>query len=521
MSRLEHLAPVLTQCATMDGLRQNSFRVFGLRVDLPTKKLESALQDLRVALDLGDDLKHAFATKRPEEGVSRQATQRLKDPVLRICDECFWFWPMDLGAEDVALDYVAGGDTGRASEEWRQFLDHPEWGPIASHNLAVLSLHESIESEMLEEDFGRHASLFLRSDACLNRIKARLRDLDDPRLPRTAGGDFMEEWRRALTKAETRQAVAALQSGRTTEAQRRVRRAQLVAGSDALLSEIAEAEFEVELRDLEKRCQLAPESMKDGEWQDLVNRTQRLMGNMRFFPSLEGRAEIAGNESAGFLRSVSLHANNMLNDVNRALLIAESAKILASGGRLRQINEDISTLKGIVEQRDSEAQLKSVAKKIKGICDSPGSASDRQVVNALNILNRLADKARNEELRQLLKILYSNLGFAMLGSAIGAYNQNNDETRAEELLNLSQRIADSSNDRGITQPDLFRKIFENRMILENIGRIRQSNQRRYEQSSSSSCLLMLVALLCLTGAASYAAVAATSATKDWMATHLK
>ncbi len=53
MPNLEHVSPVMSQCATLDGLRQNPFRIFGLRVDLTSKELSEAIKDLSLQMEFG------------------------------------------------------------------------------------------------------------------------------------------------------------------------------------------------------------------------------------------------------------------------------------------------------------------------------------------------------------------------------------------------------------------------------------------------------------------------------------
>jgi hypothetical protein len=105
---------------------------------------------------------------------------------------------MDMGAQDVALDLIANGDKNGAKEAWREFLGHPEWGPIASHNLAILHMYESFEDSMELEKYGLSATDFLSSDICVGRIKARLRTLDDPRLPRNSAEAIKEQLRDSM-----------------------------------------------------------------------------------------------------------------------------------------------------------------------------------------------------------------------------------------------------------------------------------------------------------------------------------
>ena len=171
MPNLEHISPVMSQCATLEGLRQNPFRIFGLRVDLNSKELTEAIKDLSIQIEFGTELTHAFALGTIESSAIVQANQRLRDPVQRICDECFWFWPMDIATNDVALDLIASGDKAGAKAAWKEFIGHPEWGPIASHNLAILDMYESFDDSTELDGLGTNAKAFLVNSVCINRIK--------------------------------------------------------------------------------------------------------------------------------------------------------------------------------------------------------------------------------------------------------------------------------------------------------------------------------------------------------------
>lgn len=204
MPNLEHVSPVMSQAATIDGLLLNPFRIFGLRVDLTNKELDQAIKDLRIQMELGAELSHAFALGTVEASTLVQANQRLRDPVQRLCDECFWFWPMDMGQQDAALDLIATGDKAGAKAAWKEFLGHPDWGPIASHNLAILELFESFDDSTDLARFASNANDFLGSSACSNRLKARLRTIDDPRLPRNSAPAILRELRYAMAGNQIR-----------------------------------------------------------------------------------------------------------------------------------------------------------------------------------------------------------------------------------------------------------------------------------------------------------------------------
>lgn len=528
MPNLEHVSPVMSQAATFEGLSQNPFRIFGLRVDLGSKELTEAIKDLRIQMELGAELPHAFALATLEEGMLAQANQRLRDPVQRICDECFWFWPMDLGAQDEALDLIASGDKAGAKAAWQEFHGHPDWGPIAAHNLALLGLYESGTDSTELGDLGKNALEFLDSPASVNRIKGRLRTIDDPRLPRNSARAILDEVRRAMVANQIHIGLDRLAQGDTIRGNRNLRCAKTIADDEDLLGAIAEEALESDFRRLETKCEIDLEKATDADWKAIAQDTRQLIDRLKPFAGLATRAEIIGNNAAKILRSISIHTYNVKKKRKKALQIAETAHKLASGELLQRIEEDLKTVKEGIEAEECEAVYDPLRVRLEALENSVHA--DWLTSEGRSILNALNSAVDGGKPKKWADILYRNLGWLLRSKAIKANNEHNDADSANQLVDLAQEVVRNSENRGMPQNELRLKLQQDAITLaENAGPVRHSRNtgvpyvgsvpspsrtRRYEpplyqatqtHSSGSSCLIPFVAILCLIGAAGYGA----------------
>ena len=533
MPNLEHVSPVMSQAATFEGLGQNPFRIFGLRVDLGSKELTEAIKDLRIQMELGAELPHAFALATLEEGMLAQANQRLRDPVQRICDECFWFWPMDLGAQDDALDLIANGDKAGAKAAWKEFHGHPDWGPIAAHNLAILGLYESGTDSTELGDLGKNSLEFLDSPASVNRLKARLRTIDDPRLPRNSARAILDDVRRAMVANQIHTGLDRLAQGDTIRGNRNLRCAKTIADDEDLLGSIAEEALESDFRRLETKIEIDDEKAKDADWKAIAQDTQQLIDRLKPFTGLASRAEIIGNNAAKKLRNISIHTHNVKKNRKKALQIAEVAYKLASGEMLGRIKEDIKIVKEVIEAEECEAAFEPIRLRIEALNES--SDTGRLTTEGRSILNALNAKVDGGKSKEWAVDLYRNLGWLIRGKAIKANNEQHDANSARLLVYLGQEVVKEGESRQMDLNELRLKLQQDAITLAQnavqpratarpqrypSGHVNEddaypSPPRRFvpppiyrapqTQSSSSSCLIPLVAILCLTGAAGYAA----------------
>jgi hypothetical protein len=233
----------LLDVATLNMFHTNAFRVTGLPVDATMRQITKHADKLKMMEELGEGKStqpSAFALASPPTvDQIREAIQRLKDPEQRIANEFFWFWPRHFGQSvcDPAIRALEAGDAHTALGIWTALETNPSDGVVAMHNVAVYSHLMALESETYyaklneyTEDKKRETEkkwrdafkrwdLLAIDDLFWDKVAARVKQLDDPRL--TTG--FVRRMRatlpHALDKINAELAVRYAESGRADLAQ--------------------------------------------------------------------------------------------------------------------------------------------------------------------------------------------------------------------------------------------------------------------------------------------------------------
>ncbi|MGH3375759.1 MAG: hypothetical protein ACRDP6_13560 [Actinoallomurus sp.] len=177
--------------------QENAFRITGLTVNATVRDIRRQTEKLEVMARLGttSGATAPLLGEAPDVAEMRQATQRLRDPVRRLMDELFWFWPTEggSGADDIALAALRRGDLDAARQSWQTVRPGPAKS-IAAHNLAVLAHARALghggidaESRKLWTEAFQTWRAVVADDAFWLLLEARVRELADPRLdPGTA-----------------------------------------------------------------------------------------------------------------------------------------------------------------------------------------------------------------------------------------------------------------------------------------------------------------------------------------------
>jgi hypothetical protein len=199
-----------------DFYMSNPFRVLKLSADATTRDIDRAGQKLQMQIRLGQSDSDGSESKAPDVliGDVKRAVQQLKNPVERIQHEMFW---ITLSPDEIEI--------WDKYEELREFPEGVKRVagvrynariknvPVItkSCNLAVLyhgqaialerrrlqnrwtSKANEVHDELWKKAF-RYWSWVLASDEFWNRIKHRVNDFNDPRLPASK----VEEIRRSL-----------------------------------------------------------------------------------------------------------------------------------------------------------------------------------------------------------------------------------------------------------------------------------------------------------------------------------
>jgi len=235
----------LLKSARADLFRTNAFRIAELPVDVSSRDLDKRQRLVEMAAQTGAAVPPGSHRALPIEGsvsadLLRDSITRLRDPGLRIIDEFFWFWPMPgaaPGRPDEALVALREGNFQAAVDLWSSRTGGIEAAALGTHNLAVLYHAMALDAEAAgkektaqgldvrfswEKAFQNWNSA-LQADLLWDRLRERIRELNDPRLPSSAAGRIRRTLPKALVSMSAQLAAAAAQAGRVADAERHSR----------------------------------------------------------------------------------------------------------------------------------------------------------------------------------------------------------------------------------------------------------------------------------------------------------
>jgi hypothetical protein len=225
-----------------DIYRLNAFRVTGLQVDATPREVARHLEKSEILQKFGKPIAVHGPMRLdppPDGDALREAKQRLNDPQRRIVDEFFWFWPDQLGEgkTDSALQALAVGDAQGATTIWIRNENDLSEANVAMHNLAVLSHAWALDLEYKGSTVGLSADekrlreshwprayarwkALAQHSAFWDRLAARIRGLDDPRLTTDVATEMKTALPSTLLSINAQLAVRAAEKGEASEAQR-------------------------------------------------------------------------------------------------------------------------------------------------------------------------------------------------------------------------------------------------------------------------------------------------------------
>jgi len=195
----------LWELATPDLYRRNAFRMLGLDDSIPAGLLP--------------------LEEPPAPAELQLAQQRIQDPLARLIEEFFWFWPQREGETDEALQWLR---EGKLEEATRLFREREEQAKdlAASHNLAILDHLTALEHERRGElvvlaadvqaardaawrDSFQRWRRVLEDDRTWAHLRARIAEIDDPRLTPDCVPSLRESLEDALLLVSARLALQA------------------------------------------------------------------------------------------------------------------------------------------------------------------------------------------------------------------------------------------------------------------------------------------------------------------------
>lgn len=227
----------LIDTATKGLFRINAFRITGLPVDATAGEIRKRIDKLKIMEDLGQGqiLNNSPFALRPSPTCDqiREALHRLQDPEKRLIDEFFWFWPEEFGRSrmDPAIQALLSGDCDTASKIWTLRESSPSTGTIATHNTALFWHFTALEREYYaaNNDIGPAQEVIAASNwnnaiqrwrylfgdgALWEVVDARVRQINDARLPANFGARMRAAMPLAFAKIHAELALAYVERGR-------------------------------------------------------------------------------------------------------------------------------------------------------------------------------------------------------------------------------------------------------------------------------------------------------------------
>ncbi|MEI9898154.1 MAG: hypothetical protein WDN28_30935 [Chthoniobacter sp.] len=449
--------------------RANAFRITGLPVDATTREITKHADKLKMMEELGQGKSAhtgAFAlTPPPSIDQIRDAIQCLRDPERRLLDEFFWFWPDDFGssAQDPAIQALAGGDRETALEIWTLKETSPTAGLTAMHNVAVLwqlvaleweeyAAQEQVDDERRGkiEGYWRNAfkrwDLLAADDLLWERVSARVKQIDDPRL--TTG--FVRKMRatlpQALDKINAELAVRYAESGRMNLAQVHVRfMRETNQGFDSIdkIAELVLAPTTTRLKQQIDRAQ----KRADKNPADAVNAARELLNyapsslilfELFFGKESEARNELS-DEVATLCNRLQLTYHKATGDNKGCSDLLRMALPFAISTEVRQqIEKNIGTLNSNI----AYAQLAPVLGVLHGIDESTASPKVKLGRIKQEIIPTLAELIRKEGSASNSASEFANsIAISLRGISISAYNDHDDIDTALEAIGTACDLA--------------------------------------------------------------------------------
>lgn len=372
----------LLKMARFDIYRVNAFRILGLPVTASPKEISSGIRKLDLREKYGDVEEHDIGflplIVAHDRDARREAQQRLLDPELRFIDEFFWFWPISLdstGDSDDALVAIRQNDLLRALSIWERHEVQGSEANVSMHNLAVLYHAMALDIERLETE-GKKLSkqqvdqkrsyweqafsrwkILLNDEGFWQRVRERIRELDDPRLTTGTVRRIRDGLPKALLSINAMLAVEAVEMNDPTDALYHLRLMQRSVFDNTIIGEAIRRAV-VPIRDgLKAMCTHAHEETgnvpeRDNKVAtDLMNHASPLLKNLDLLlPEADATRESAHDEVALQVRSCLISYINETGNWRSVLPLAEKALVIAANPSVRQkIRDDVDTINSNLE----------------------------------------------------------------------------------------------------------------------------------------------------------------------------
>jgi hypothetical protein len=369
----------LFEIAVPELYEQNAFRVLGLEIDDSLRDIRRKQKKLERNERLGINSNHCGGhlplKPTPGEDETRKALHRIQDPVARLLDEFFWFWPRQAGTQDDdVLALLRRKRVQDAHKLWLRYEGGSSSDKVSTHNLAVLYHVSALDfeqrlarEELTEEEHKTRVGCWRRaydrwrvllSEASFwKRVSRRILELDDPQLsPQT-----VEEIRHCLGKAilliHARVAVRAAERGKLKLARQHVELMHASGSESHLVQEAIRESVKNVRQRIKMLCDAAePKAAAAPSSAHLVTRsllheTQPLLQVMdAMLPEYDATRLGAHDEVARTaLRCQTLYVNTT-DDWNGSLEILKTVFTVAGTQTMRdRLAQNIDIIKGNIE----------------------------------------------------------------------------------------------------------------------------------------------------------------------------
>ena len=379
----------LLKTANPQLYRANGFRILGLSVNTTPRKVRRRMAEIKAAHEMDDlaaENQHTFALDpSPSHTCIRDAGNRLLDPMTRLLDELFWFWPIEpqAAAQDPALGALAGHDVPKAIRIWRDIASRG--GPasvFAQRNQAVLHHMNALDLEnaklagRMRGNSSNGLNLNVEWDAALSgwtavgkspvlwrEVLARAKRFEDSRL----SSGFVRRLRLSFLEAcEHIHGHLAYESARRSslkETRRHVKRMHSIRPDDQGSHQMLLGRCEPICREIETRTAQAGKAI-DREPQSGKKVAKRLLENSE--EAFAALASLIGVTSPVYQNTASQYARMALNaliafvnetDTSDVLDLLRAASKMASVDMLvARFRENEATIKNRLKIEREEAE---------------------------------------------------------------------------------------------------------------------------------------------------------------------
>ncbi len=387
----------LLEIATPDLYRRNAFRILGLQVTVTPREIARHQKKLIMfnKLDLQSDSRE-FGNgllpldPPPSVDVIEKATHRLHNPIERVVDELFWFWPQDPNSEeDDALQMVRERNLNAALSCWILHQKDGRAETVATHNLAVLNhllaldleaasnVRQLNKSELdLRDHYWTQAYLnwcaVSEDESFWSRVSARIREIDDPRLTTGATRRLRRALPTAILTISAKQAMHAARKGNINEVKLHLRYVWESDFDNSILVRILEREIAPTVEQIKGVCAPAIDAAEVNP--NRANKiVRRLLAetktNLAAVESILGKGhqvtELAYDAVARTMRECILVFGNETANWKECYELLKKARIMARDPSVcERIDNDIHQVK---ENIDSQRQYEDMKKAI--TCD--------------------------------------------------------------------------------------------------------------------------------------------------------